>query len=110
MRVCLKSFLATFSISKKRVAVARSGDRPIQHIDGEDLSDDVTNEQNESLQSNVSILPHKDKRGKHGKHVNKLRDTQTDVVINHIKRFPRYTSHYSRKKILTKVTLEMYLL
>lgn len=116
VRVCLRSFIDTFSLSKKRAAVARTGDGPrpttetIIRPTPEGSNDEVSaDEQSQPLQSNVSmILPHSNKRGKHGNNVKKLTDNQTDFVFNHIKMFPRYVSHSSRKKILLKALLEVY--
>lgn len=101
VRVCLKSFMDTFAISKKRVAVVRSGDRPIDlnniRAESPGISDEDDQEQNEPLERSV-LLPHSDKRGRHGKNIRKLTDPQIEFVVKHIGMFPRYTSHYSRKK------------
>lgn len=58
-------------------------------------------------QHESSILPQTDKWGRHGNH-RKLSDTRFDFVIQHVKMFPQYKSHYSKGKILTKVTSEVF--
>lgn len=78
--MCLKSFLNTFSISKNCIAIARTGDRPTQTMNAVGLSDE---EDADNLHQSM-IIPHTDKRGKHG----------------NIKRFN--TSHYRRKKNTNK--------
>lgn len=70
-RVCKQFFLKTFDISNKRFTI-------------------VCNKT-----SHLGIAE-PDKRGKGQTH-RKMKDETRNSVINHIKKFPRYRSHYSRK-------------
>lgn len=73
-RVCKDFFLKTLDISNKRVQVL------------------VT-----KMNTSTSGVPKKDKRGKRSPG-NKISQEKIDIIMEHINKFPRYVSHYSRHK------------
>ena len=94
IRVCSKGFCDVFGISKRRLSTAR-GDR--KNV-SESLNDGKDSEHEESPPISSKLSPHVDRRGKHGNYKHKISEEDKKSVIEHIKKFPLYVSHYCRKK------------
>ncbi|KAJ4443617.1 hypothetical protein ANN_05291, partial [Periplaneta americana] len=96
-RVCSKGFCDVFGISKRRLSTAR-GDRKvnISQSNGNDPEDE------EDGCNTSKVSPPIDRRGKHGNYKHKTSDSDEKSVIEHIKKFPLYVSHYCRNKLQKK--------
>ncbi|KAJ4438229.1 hypothetical protein ANN_14168 [Periplaneta americana] len=102
IRVCSKSFCNLFAISKKRLSTARE-DRNLHEVTKKqdfESNDNVVlqDEQKDDDLFFSKVSPHIDKRGLHGNYKHKLSPSVENRVVNHIKKFPLYVSHYGRSK------------
>ena len=107
IRVCAKAFCDIFGISKRRLSTAR-GDRKAvvdknTDIDHDEGSDDKNESDNNepNVKQIIKYSPHLDRRGHHGKQKAVYSELEKGV-IEHIRKFPLYRSHYTRKKSTRK--------
>ncbi|KAJ4425511.1 hypothetical protein ANN_27705 [Periplaneta americana] len=87
-------------VPAKQQGAGSRGDRNLLGVtkkqDFENNDDVVLQDEHKDDLIFSKVSPHVDKRGLHGNYKHKLSPSVVNGVVNHIKKFPLYVSHYRR--------------